>query len=144
MIAADYETLVEDHVAVILTRLRAIAAYVDLVFEGDVKGNPEQYLNVFHDTGRYSAHDMQSNQVDVEITFTVHSVGVERWQAVWGSGRVTAALLGHVPTIPGRRCWRITHAGSSPVQKDRDVEPPKFLAADRFVLRSTPRGASDG
>ncbi len=138
MNAADFRGLIEAHAAAVFTRLRADSELTAVVFEGDVAGDPDRYVNVFHDTGFYSAHDFTDSTGDVAVTFTIHSIGKQRWQAVWGSGRVTAQLLGFVPTIAGRRCWRITHEGSQPVRKDTDVTPPKFLAVDRFILRSTP------
>lgn len=134
----DYRTVIQDHVDATLSLIRADPQLQDVVFEGDVDGNPDRYVNVWHDTGFYSAHDATGQPVDVEVTFTIHSVGMERWQATWSSGRVTAALLGVVPNVAGRRCWRIESAGSLPVRKDTDVDPPKFLAVDRFTLRSTP------
>ena len=135
---ADFQDLIEQHVVAVLALIRAEEPLADLVFEGDVSGDPDMSVNVWHDTGFYSAHDATDTPVDVEVTFTIHSVGKDRWQATWASGRVTAALLGVVPTIDGRRCWRIASAGSQPVGIDRDVSPPKFLAVDRFTLRSTP------
>lgn len=132
------KTLVEDHVTAVLELVRTDPQLVDVVFEGDVDDDPDMYVNVYHDTGFYGSHDAQGIQSDVEITFTIHSIGVDRWQATWASGRVTASLLDIVPIVAGRKCWRIRHAGSSPVAKDDDVSPPKFFAADRFVLRSTP------
>lgn len=137
-LSAARETLIEDHVTAVLGLLRAESALAELVFEGDVEGDPDMYVNVYHDTGFYGSHDAQGIQSDVDITFTIHSIGLDRWQATWASGRVTARLLDVVPVVAGRRCWRIRHAGSAPVSKDNDVTPPKFFAADRFVLRSTP------
>lgn len=135
----EYRDLIERHAVAVLDELRADTELAGVVFEGDVKGNPERYVNVYHDTGFYTAHDYTDAPVDVEVTFTVHSIGDSRWQAVWGSGRVTAQLLRFKPTIDGRRCWPITAAGSRPVARDDDASPPKFIAIDRFVLRSTPR-----
>lgn len=134
----DYQDLIARHVAVVLALLRADPQLTDDVFEGDVTGDPERYVNVWHDTGFYSAHDALDHPVDVEVTFTIHSVGRTREQAVWVSGRVTAALLGIAPAIPGRRSWRIRPAGSQAVQRDDDADPIKFFAVDRFTLRSTP------
>lgn len=130
--------LIESHVEAVLTRLRADAQLAAVVFEGDVTGNPDRYVNVWHDTGFYEPHDYLGTPGPVEVTFTIHSVGTDRWQAVWGSGRVTSRLLGWVPTVAGRTCWRIESAGTQPVRKDTDVDPPKFLAIDRFTLRSVP------
>lgn len=136
---ADFQDLVERHASAVLALLRADPQLADVVFEGDVTGDPERYINVHHDTGFYSGHDASGTAVDVDVTFTIHSVGLDRWQAVWGSGRVTAALLNIVPVVEGRRCWRIEPAGSQPVARDDDSSPPKFLAVDRFILRSTPK-----
>lgn len=135
----QYRNLIEVHVSAVIAELKADPQLSGVVFEGEVTGNPQLYVNVWHDTGFYDSHDTTGLEVDVDVTFTIHSVGAERWQAVWGSGRVTAQLLGAVLTVEGRRCWRITSAGSQPVRKDTDVDPPKFIAIDRFVLRSTPR-----
>lgn len=143
MIQDDFRDLIERHAQAVLTLLRADEQLVDVVFEGDVTGDPERYVNVYHDTGFYSGHDASGATVDVEVTFTIHSVGDDRWQAVWGSGRVTAALLNKVPDVEGRRCWRIEPAGSQPVTKDPDVSPPKFFAVDRFTLRSTPKSTAE-
>lgn len=136
---ADFRDLVERHATAVLELLRGDPQLADVVFEGDVTGDPERYINVHHDTGFYSGHDASGAAVDVDVTFTIHSVGIDRWQAVWGSGRVTAALLNIVPVIEGRRCWRIGPAGSQPVTRDDDSSSPKFLAVDRFILRSTPK-----
>lgn len=131
------QELVELHASTVVTRLRH-GELEQLVFEGDVTGKPDRYVNVFHDTGRWTSHDYAETSIDLEVTFTIHSVGTSRWQATWGSGFVMARLFRHVPTIPGRRCFRITHAGSQPVALDRDATPPKHFAVDRLVLRSIP------
>ncbi|MDQ7877370.1 hypothetical protein Q9R08_05200 [Microbacterium sp. QXD-8] len=136
---AAYRDLIERHVEAVLALIRGDAQIANVVFEGDVTGDPGMYVNVWHDTGFYSAHDASDTPVDVEVTFTVHSVGRDRWQAVWASGRVTARVLGVVPQIEGRRCWRIAPAGSVPVARDDDASPLRFIARDRFTLRSTPK-----
>lgn len=130
--------VVEAHVDAILARIRARPALAHLVFEGDVTGDPEVYVNVYHDTGFFTGHDLNEHQTDVEITLTIHGIGTTREQAVWASSAVTAQLLGFVPIVHGRRCWRLRQAGSQPVTKDMDATPPKFFTADRWVLRSTP------
>lgn len=129
---------VNGHVQAVIDRIRTDPQLASVVFDGDVKGNPERYVNVWNDTGYWGGHDFHIHQVDADVTFTIHSVGMTRQQAVWVSDRVRALLLDWTPIIPGRRCWRIRSAGSQPVQKDTDVTPPKFFAVDRFTLRSTP------
>lgn len=138
MIRADYEDLVENHVQAFLNLLRADSELAASLFEGDVTGNPDRFTNVFHTPGFYEGHTLGNELVDVTVTFTVHSVGLERWQALWGSGRATARVLGIIPQIPGRKCWRISHEPGPPIAKDKTVTPAKFLAIDRFVLKSTP------
>lgn len=138
MIPGEVRTLIEEHVAAVVGRLRDDPELADNVFEGNVQGDPAQYVNVHHDTGMYASHSYVDTITDVEVTFTVHSVGNTDWEATWRDGRVTAQLLDYIPTIPGRRCMRIKPAGSQPVTLDRDVTPPKHIAISRFVLRSIP------
>ncbi|MBT2485811.1 MULTISPECIES: hypothetical protein [unclassified Microbacterium] len=131
--------LIERHVEAVLARIRADAQLSDDVFEGDVTGDPERYVNVWHDTGFFEPRSILGEHQDVDITFTIHSVGDNRWQATWVDGRVLAALNDVVLEVPGRRCWKLQPAGSQPVQKDDDVQPVKFFAVRRFVLHSTPK-----
>lgn len=135
---ADYEDLVENHVQAFLALIRTDSELATSLFEGDVRGDPDRFTNVFHTPGFYEGHTLNNELVDVTVTFTVHSVGLERWQAQWGAGRVTARVLGVTPQIPGRRCWRISHDPGPPIAKDETVTPPKFLAIDRYILKSTP------
>ena len=129
----------EARVAKVCKRLRQRLTWVqNSVFEGDVTGDPERYVNVWHDTGFFPGRTMLGEHQDVDITFTIQSVGFERWQAVWVDGRVLALLNDWKPAVPGRRYWRLEPAGSMPVTKDTEVSPPKFLAARRYVLRSSP------
>lgn len=134
--------LIERHVSAVLSRLRDDPQLAGVVFEGDVKDDPELYVNVWHDTGFFNSRSILGEHQDVDITFTIHSVGVDRWQATWVDGRVQEALTDTVLTVPGRRCWKLRPAGSQPIQKDDDVLPVKFLAARRYVLHSTPKGES--
>lgn len=139
MTASD---LIERHVEALLARIREDDQLDDSIFEGEVKGKPERYVNVWHDTGFFEPRSILGEHQDVEITFTIHSVGNDRWQATWVDGRVLAALNDVVLTVPGRRCWKLQPSGSQPVQKDDDVLPVKFFAVRRFVLHSTPERQS--
>lgn len=130
--------LIERHTTALLARLKADTELADVIFEGDVDDDPERYVNVWHDTGFFAARSLLGEHQDVDITYTIHAVGLERWQAVWVDGRVLAALNDVVLTVPGRRCWKLRPAGTQPVQKDTTVAPPKFLAVRRFILHSTP------
>jgi hypothetical protein len=132
------QDLIEAHVTPVLERIRAATGLTEVVFEGDVKGDPPMYVNVFHDTGFHTRTTYVDVTTDVDVTFTIHSVGIQRWQAIWASGRVSAQLIDFKPVVEGRRCWRIASAGSQPVRPDDTVSPLKFLAVDRFTLHSTP------
>lgn len=138
---SDYEDLVERHVQAFLDLLRTDPELEPTLFEGDVDGDPDRYTNVFHDPGFYEGHTLGNEPVDVTVTFTVHSVGLTRWQAQWGSGRVHARTLNVVPAVAGRRCWRLEHHAGPPIDKVTTVTPPRFLAIDRFTLKSTPAPA---
>lgn len=131
--------LIERHVTVLLDRIKADPQLSTSVFEGEVTGNPERYVNVFHDTGFFEPRSILGEHQDVDITFTIHAVGNDRWQATWVDGRVLAALNDVVLTVPGRRCWKLRPEGTQSVQKDDDVIPVKFFAVRRFVLHSTPK-----
>jgi len=130
--------LIERHVSAVLTRLRSDEQLANEVFEGDVKGDPERYMNVFHDTGFFETRTILGEHQDVDITFTIHAVGIDRWQATWVDGRVLALLNDWKPTVAGRKCWRLKPAGTRPVDKDDTVTPVKFLAVRRYTLHSTP------
>lgn len=131
--------LIERHVTAVLDRIRADPQLANVVFEGDVTGNPERYVNVWHDTGFFEPRSILGEHQDVDITFTIHAVGNDRWQATWVDGRVLAALNDVVLTVPGRRCWKLRPEGTQPVQKDDDALPVKFFAVRRYVLHSTPK-----
>lgn len=130
--------LIERHVQSVVDRLKSDPQLTNVVFEGDVTGDPERYVNVWHDTGFFPGRSMLGEHQDVDITFTIHGVGNERWQATWVDGRILALLNDWKPAVGGRRCWRLEPAGTRPVDKDDTVTPVKFLAARRYVLHSTP------
>lgn len=130
--------LIERHVIALLDRIRSDPQLADVVFEGDVSDDPERYVNVWHDSGFFEPRSMLGEHQDVDVTFTIHAVGLDRWQAVWVDGRVLSLLNDVRLTVPGRRCWRLQPAGTQPVDKDTTVNPPRFLAVRRYTLHSTP------
>lgn len=130
--------LVERHITAVLDRLKSDDQLEAVTFEGDVHGDPERYVNVWHDSGFFEPRSILGEHQDVDITLTIHAVGLERWQAVWADGRVLALLNDFRLTVPGRRCWRLQPAGTQPVEKDTTVNPPRFLAVRRYILHSTP------
>lgn len=135
----EYADLVERHVTPFLELIRADPELEGFLFQGDADSSLERFTNVFHTPGYFEGHTLGNEPVDVTVTFTVHNVGLERWQAQWGAGRVAARVLRAPIVVPGRRCWPITHTPGPPIAKDKEVTPPKFLAIDTYVLKSTPR-----
>lgn len=133
-----FATLVEDHVQAFLGLIRADTELDGYLFEGDADSSLDRFINVFHTPGFYEGHTQGNEPVDVTVTLTVHSVGLDRWQAQWGLGRVTARVLRAPIQVPGRRCWPIEHEAGPPIAKDKEVTPPKFLGIDRYILKSTP------
>lgn len=138
--------LIERHVTAVIDRIKSDPQLADRpatsipksVFEGDVTGDPARYVNVWHDTGNFQPRSILGEHQDVDITFTIHAVGNDRWQATWVDGRVLALLNDWKPIVAGRRCWRLKPAGTKPVDKDDTVTPVKFLAVRRYILHSTP------
>lgn len=134
--------LIERHVTAFLDRLRSDPQLSGVVFEGRVTGDPERYVNVFPDTGFFRPMSIVSEHQDVDVTFTVHSVGQDRWQATWVDGRVLSLLNDVVLQVPGRRCFKLQPAGTQPVAEDDTVQPAVFLAVRRFILHSIPGGTT--
>ncbi|GGO59125.1 hypothetical protein GCM10010910_01350 [Microbacterium nanhaiense] len=130
--------LIERHVTALVDRIKTDPQLSGVVFEGEVTGNPQRYVNVWHDTGFFRAMSYVDEHQDVDVTFTIHSVGSDRWQATWVDGRVLAALNDVVLQVPGRRCFKLQPAGTQPVALDDTVQPAVFLAVRRFILHSVP------
>lgn len=130
--------LINRHVDALLARLRSDAQLASVVFQGEVTGDPDKYVNVWHDMGFFEPRTILGEHQDVDVTFTLHSIGKNAWQATWVDGRVLALLNDHILTVPGRRCFKLAPAGTQPVTKDTTVTPPKFLAVRRFILHSIP------
>ncbi|WP_345750110.1 hypothetical protein [Microbacterium rhizophilus] len=134
--------LIERHVTALLNRIRSDEQLADAVFDGDVHGDPDRYVNVWHDTGFFTPRTILGEHQDVDVSFTLHAVGRDRWQATWVDGRVLALLNDHILTVPGRRCFALQPAGTQPVQKDTSIPTdPRFLAVRRYILHSIPRSS---
>jgi hypothetical protein len=131
--------LIERHVAALIDVLKTDQPIAPFVFDGDVQGDPDLYVNVHHDTGYSESRTMLGEHQDVDVTFTLHSVGRTRWQATWTDGRVYALLNDRILTVPGRRCFKLAPAGTQPVQKDTSIPTsPRFIAVRRLTLHSIP------
>jgi len=122
----------------VLARLREDSALKDRVFEGVVTNRPTRYVTVFSDSGQRSQERFTGGQWASTQTFVIHSVSESPDKAQIEADRVFAKLLDWTPTVEGRRCRRVRHASSQPVQYDTDVSPPLYYCVDEFDVTSTP------
>lgn len=99
---------------------------------------PERYVNLFMDNGHRTATRVTGPQAHADFTLTVHSVGQSRVQAQAVAEHVFTQLLGYVPSVPGRRCWRIRHDYSRPLDMDSSTQPTVYFIVDQFTLESDP------
>lgn len=121
----------------ILSRLREDSVLSTVTFEGAVTDRPQRYCTVFTNSGYRTVERVTGPSATAEFTYTVHSVGSTPMQAQAVAERVFAQLLDYVPTVEGRQCSRLRHAGSQPVQQDFDV-PDLYYCVDQFDLTSDP------
>jgi len=68
------------------------------------------------------------------VEWQVTSVGVTADQALWMAHKSRQALNGWLPTVSGQTFSPVTLDGSNAVQRDDDVQPPRFYAVDRYTV----------
>jgi hypothetical protein len=96
------------------------------------------YAVVYPDSGMLSGfHRSLTNAGPTELRYQVTCVGSTPEQAAWMADKMTAALLGGVPTVSGRRVWSAVQEGSQPVRRD-DESTGLFIAASQWLTRSDP------
>ena len=122
----------------LLARLREDLTLKNIVFEGVVTARPNRYVAVYSDSGLREAERFTGGQWTSTQSFTIHCVSESPDKAQEIADRVFAQLLDHVLEVPDRRCRRIRHGSSQPVQLDSDVSPPLWYTVDEFDVTSTP------
>lgn len=134
--------MISAHVDAVLARLREAPDLAPRVFEGTVPlldGRPRnRYIRVETNGGFYEAERLDLAQVRATFTFIIKSVSISPAEARKLQEQVHAQLLGFRPLVEGRKCWRMTHEVSRPVQEDQDVKPSLWYTVDQFDLQSTP------
>lgn len=130
--------MIRAHVEAVLARLREDPALADKVFEGVVQNRPPVYCTVFANNGFREVERFTGPQSTATFTFTVHSVAADPSKAQQVAEHVFTQLLGFTPTVAGRRCRRIRHAVSRPVEADKDLSPWLWFCVDEFDLTSEP------
>lgn len=74
------------------------------------------------------------NLTDITLfRFQVTSVGDSMDSALVMQKSCRTALLGFIPTVAGVTCMPIAREGGFNVQRDDDIQPPKFFVGDIFT-----------
>ncbi len=68
--------------------------------------------------------------------FYVTHVGKTVQEVQWAQEKTRALLVDKRPTVTGRSVGRLSMTDSSPVQTDRDVQPPLVYAVDVYTCFS--------
>ncbi|MBG0828554.1 hypothetical protein HS041_12320 [Planomonospora sp. ID67723] len=101
-------------------------------------GAEPAYAVVYPNSGMKSAfHRDLLNAGPTDLLYQVTCVGSTPEQAAWMADKMTAALLGSVPTVSGRRVWPAIQQGSQPVRRDDESEV-LFIATSQWLTRSDP------
>jgi hypothetical protein len=119
-------------------RLLELPELAGAVFEGLVLDRPDRYVSLFLNSGARSPFRFTGNSSRADFTLTVHSVGKTVEQVGWLQERVIGQYVDWVPTIQGRRCYRLTHEVSRPPDLDDSLSPPLFYAVDEFDFSTFP------
>lgn len=130
--------MIQLHLDAILARLRAHPGLASIVFDGAVTGSPSKYVVVYTSTPRTVSSRYTGSTDESEITYTVHSVGVDTRQAIWVADRVHAQLVDFIPTVPGYSCSRLAHPVNRPIAADTSANPALWYAVDQFDLVTSP------
>lgn len=93
---------------------------------------------VYPDSGVLTAGERTlANNGPNELRFQITSVGQTPDQAQWVADKTSAAVLGGIPTVVGRRVWPTVEEGSQPLRRD-DTSTPLFFATAQYLTRSDP------
>lgn len=130
--------MIQEHLDAVLARLRANSGLATIVFDEAVTGSSTKFVVVYTDTGRDLDPRMTGPTTRTDFTYTIHSVGESKRQAIWVADRVRAQLLNFKPTVEGRTCTRLQHPVSRPITDDKDSNPPLWYAVDQYDLTSFP------
>lgn len=105
---------------------------------GDATGEglSEPYVVVFPIQGTLTG-TMGNPYEDGRQAVQITSVGVSRRQAEWARDKARAVMLAGFP-VTGTTLQLVHLDIDSGVRRDDDVEPPVFIATERFRLFTTP------
>jgi len=132
--------VIRAHKNAIIARLEADSTLAGRVFEGEVEpdSSRQRYVTVWINSGARSPDRLTGPSAKATFTITLHSVATTPDQAQYVAERVHAQLVDWTPTVPGRRCRRLTHEVSLATQKDADITPALWYQVDEFDLVSDP------
>ncbi|GHJ11214.1 hypothetical protein TPA0907_55810 [Micromonospora humidisoli] len=132
--------MIREHVAAVLPLLQAAPGNTPLVvLDGAVpSGQMPPYTLVYfadNDPEDRSLEDEQSRYV---LWIYCHNVGGNADAARKVATRARAALLGVVPTVPGRSCWPIRREDGDPPERDESTGTLVMDQVDVYRLESVP------
>lgn len=130
--------MILEHLDVVVSRLRAHADLSAIVFDEKVPAGSTKYVAVYTNPGSDDEARLSGPTVRTEFTYTIHSVGASKRQALWVAERVRAQLVNFRPTVEGRSCGRLQHPVSRPVTADTSSNPALWYTVDQFDLASFP------
>jgi hypothetical protein len=112
-----------------------LTVYDGLVPEIEV---PQLYVLVYFNTSRPKMTSLKSISDHAATLAILHCVGPNAMAARAVAGRVAAALLDVVPTIPGRVCWPVRDDGTLPPRRDETTGVPVMDQIVNYRLESVP------
>lgn len=126
-------------VEALLTMVRAaVPATCDIYWAVAAQGATAPYAVFYPNSGMKSGfHRNLVNDGPTELRYQVTAVGDTADQAAWVADKVTAALLGGVPSVSGRRAWPAVQEAAQPIRRDDD-STSVFLATSQWLTRSDP------
>lgn len=109
------------------------------VFDGEVEGKPERWVNVHSNRGVPRPDRFAQPQGGRRRkSYFVQAVGPSKKTADAMADAIAKRLTGSRLELAGWTCERITHESSQPTQKDETVSPPIYIAVDTYDLITEP------
>ena len=138
-------SLIADHFDAVRSRLNAHPMIANQVYDiartgtaGLIKAN---YLILFggppESLNDDRAFGTQQADSTAEFIYTVRAVGTTPAAVRAWSDAAFTQLVGHVLTIPGRKCDRIILDDSTPIQEDKGATPSLYYSDTDYLLRSS-------
>lgn len=121
-------TQMRDRLAALTSAGTAVKAFV-----GDPPGNPgPPFLFVWGPPTLTTSEDMSGCGGDVDVRLHVQVVAATTVNVLDLADQATARLAGWTPTVPGWRCFPLTHVGVTEVRADNSTVGAPANRAPRY------------